>query len=319
MKLFVTGGSGFVGGALITAMRDQHQVLAMARSDEAAAAVAALGAEPVRCSLAEVTPSHLPGVEAVVHCAGYVRQWGPVDEYRRANVEGTANVIAAARGAGARRVVHISTESVLFAGRHLREMDETWPYPVRTPYPYCQTKGEAERLALAANDEVLETIVLRPVLVWGPGDQTILPEVVAMAESGRFVWVDQGRHRVSPTHIDNVTHGIRLALEGGKPGEVYFVTDGETPAQRDFLTRYAATAGVNLPSRSIPGWMARLIGSASTAAWKVTRPGREPPLTPFAAALLASEITVASDKASRELGYEPVVTVERGMARLAAG
>jgi len=319
MKLFVTGGSGFVGGAVIGALRDRHEILAMARSEQAEEVTAALGADPVRCSLEDVAASHLTGVEVVIHCAGYVHVWGPAETYHQAHVDGTRNVLAASLEAGVSRVVHISTESVLFHGDHLRHMDETWPYPASSPFPYSTTKAEAERIVLAANGPAMETIVLRPVLIWGPGDRSYLPELTAMAEAGRFAWLDRGRHRVSPTHIDNLTHAIELSLNGGRPGEVYFVTDLETPTQLDFATRYAATAGVTLPSRSIPGWLARGLGAVAEGAWRVFRPGHEPPLSRFAAALLSREITVSSDKAARELGYEPVVTIDEGMRRLMGG
>jgi len=316
MKLFVTGGSGFVGGAVIGAMRDRHEILAMARSEEAEKVVAALGAEPVRCSLEDVTASHLAGVQVVIHCAGYVHVWGPAETYHRAHVDGTRNILAAAQGAGVSRVVHISTESVLFNGDHLRDMDETWPYPTRSPFPYSTTKAEAERMVLAANSQAMETIVLRPVLIWGPGDRSYLPELTAMAEAGRFAWLDRGRHRVSPTHIENLTHAIGLAIDGGRPGEVYFITDLETPTQLDFAARYAATAGVTLPSRSIPGWLARGLGATAEAAWRVFRPGHEPPLSRFAAAPLSRETTVSCARAARALGYAPVVSIHAGLRHL---
>ncbi|HLT96056.1 MAG TPA: NAD-dependent epimerase/dehydratase family protein [Acidimicrobiia bacterium] len=318
MRLFITGGSGFVGGAVIRSLVDRHRILAMARSDRAAETVSRLGADPVRCSLDDLTPDHLVGIEAVVHCAAYVASWGRPDDYWRANVEGTARVVDAARKAGVRRLVHISTESVLFTGDHLRAMDESWPYPDKTSFPYSASKGAAERLVREAAEQ-METIVLRPILIWGPGDRTVLPELEEMAEAGRYVWVDGGRHRVSTTHVDNVAHAVGLALEYGHSGAVYFITDGETTTYREFLTRYAATAGVELGDRSVPGWLARWAGSLVEGAWKVVRPGREPPLNRFAVALLSHEITVDSDKARRELGYQPKLTIESGLAALEQG
>ena len=316
--LFVTGGSGFVGGAVIGGLSGSHRVLAMARSDEAAAAVSARGASAVHCDLGSVTPDHLDGADAVVHCAARVADWGPDRWFRHANVDGTATLVDAARLAGVNRFVHVSTESVLFSGDHLDNVDEHTPYPERTPYPYSSSKAAAERIVLGANDPSagFATVIVRPVLVWGRGDRTVLPEVVELARHGRWVWLDGGRHRVTPTHIDNLVHGISLALDRGRPGEVYFLTDGTHLPFREFLASYAATAGVELGDRSVPGWLGRSVARAVEWTWRRLAPERKPPLTAFAAASTSRHIVVDDAKARRELGYHPVTTLEEGLAAL---
>jgi nucleoside-diphosphate-sugar epimerase len=130
------------------------------------------------------------------------------------------------------------------------------------------------------------------------------------------MWLDGGRHLVSPTHISNLVHGIRLALDKGNPGQVYFITDGEHVALRDFLTRYVATAGVLLPDRTIPGWVARSVAALSEVMWRALHLKRKPPVTRLGTALLSREITIDSDKALRELGYAPVVTIVDGLASM---
>jgi hypothetical protein len=317
-RIFVTGASGFIGGALARELAVTHRVLAMSRSQASDAAIGRLGAEPVRCDLDTLEPGALPACDAVVHCAARVEPWGSREEFWRANVEGTDRVLVAARAAGARRFLHLSTEAVLWRGQHLRDVDETYPYPERTPYLYAETKAEAERRVLAANADGFATIALRPRFVWGPGDTTLVPEIRKMAERGAFVWLDGGRARTSTTHIANLVRGAVLALADGRGGECYFVTDGEVSDFRTFVTRLLAAHGVTLPDRSLPGWLARPAAIAVEGVWRALRISGQPPLVRHAVDLLCCDCVLRDDKARRELGYAPVVSVERGLAELAA-
>jgi nucleoside-diphosphate-sugar epimerase len=316
MRIFVTGASGFIGGAVARALAAEHTVFAMSRSPASDEVVAGLGAEPVRCDLAGLQPADLPQVGAVVHCAAWVEPWGTPAQYREANVEGTDRVLAAARAAGARRFVHMSTEAVLWRGQHLRDVDESHPYPERTPYLYSETKAEAERRVLAASCDDFTTVALRPRFVWGPGDRTLAPQIERMAESGAFVWLNGGRARTSTTHVANLVHAVGLALERGRGGEAYFVTDGEVTDFRSFVPRMMAPYGVTLPERSLPCWLVRPAAAAVEGLWRALGIGSQPPVTRHATDLMCCDCVVVDEKARRELGYAPVVSVERGLAEL---
>ncbi|HYD86759.1 MAG TPA: NAD-dependent epimerase/dehydratase family protein [Vitreimonas sp.] len=317
MRIFVTGGSGFVGGAATEAFGlAGHEVRAMSRAPASDPMIAARGATPVRCDLENVTAEHIGNAEAVLHCAAFVEQWGPPDAWKRFNVDGTARMLKAAREAGAKRFIHISTESVLWRGKHLRGADETYPLAPRSPYPYAATKAQAEMLVREANAPGLETIILRPRFIWGPGDTTLAPTIEAMARAGKFAWVDSGRAMTSTTHIANLVRAIELALTNGRGGEAYFVLDDGVRPMREMIAGIAAARGITLPEKSVPGWAADALGAVCEAAWRTLALKGEPPLTRFGAMIMSRDSVLKDDKARRELGYAPVISVEDGMQAL---
>ena len=319
MHAFVTGGSGFVGGHVTRRLAaDGHRVTALARSSEAADRVRDLGAEPAMGDVADrlALEAGMSGAEAAYHCAAWVGTWGDRTEIWRVNVDGTRAVLDAARRTGVRRVVHVSTESVLLDGSSFEGTDETRPYPDRFLSDYAETKAVAERLVLEANGDDLETIALRPRQVWGPGDDTWFPALAAKVRSGVFRWVDDGRHLGSSTHVQNLVEALMLATDRGHPGEVYFVTDGPPRTFREFATRYLGAAGIEIPDRSAPGWLMRALASVVERIWKLFRIDSTPPLVRVEASMVSHPQWFDDSKARRELGYEPVVTFEEGMDRL---
>ena len=290
----------------------------MTVDEGAALAVRALGAAPVRCDLENVTAAQLGDVEAVLHCAAFVEQWGPREAWKRFNVDGTACVLAAAQEAGAKRFIHISTESVLWRGQHLRNVDETYPLAPNSPYPYAATKAQAEVLVRAANAPGFETIILRPRFIWGPGDTTLLPALEQMTRAGQWMWVNGGRAITSTTHIDNLVHAIGLALNAGRGGEAYFILDEGVRPMREMITGIAASRDITLPDKSIPGWLADVIGGACELIWRALSLKSEPPLTRFSAMIMSRDCILSDVMARAELGYAPIVSVEDGLRALRA-
>ena len=321
MRVFVTGGSGFVGGHAIEALRAAgHEVYALARSASSATKVASFGATPVEGELGAVRTEALAGMDAVIHAAAHVEAWGPWELFERVNVEGTRQLLDAARTAGVRRFVHIGTEAGLFAGDSLVDIDEEQPYPARQRYPYSASKAAAERLVLAGDDPAgLRTIVLRPRLVWGPRDTSVGAAIERMAKDGSWMWMDGGRPRTSTCHVDNLCAGIvaALAAEGG--GRSYFLADEGERSLRSFFTAMAEARGLHLPDRSVPGWVVRGLAGLMDGLWRLVGRQTPPPISPFEAAMMSATITVRTDRARRELGWAPVRTVEEGMAGLAKG
>ncbi len=314
---FVTGGSGFVGGHLLERLvRDGWTVRALARSARAVARVTELGAEPVAGDLAAIPLDRLRGADVAFHLAALVDEWAPRRDYVRANVDGTAAMVAACRAAGVARLVHLSTEAVLLDGHPLSGVDETAPLRVDSPAPYAATKARAEELVLDADGNGLATVAVRPRLVWGPRDATILPGMVDAVRGGRFAWIGGGAHLTDTTHVHNVVEALVLAAGRGRGGRAYFVTDGDPIPFRDFVTRLLATAGISPSRRNLPLAVAGALTAAGERAWRTfPLPGR-PPLTRMALWLSAMECTIDISRARSELGYRPVIERDAGLAAL---
>ncbi len=316
---FVTGGSGFIGGRLVERLvAEGRPVRALARSYASAERVAALGAEPVRgdivdrASLAAATA----GTDTAFHLAAHLGEWGPWADFERGNVEGTRNVLSACAETGVRRFVHCGTEAALMAGEPLVQVDETAPLRPDSRAPYPATKARAEQAVRDANRDGFETVVVRPRFVWGKGDTTLLPGMVETVEAGKWAWVGGGGNVTDTTHVDNVVEGLVLAAGEGRPGEAYFVTDGERVTFRELVTAMLETQGVEPPDRNLPAWAAAPMARVCEAAWKFLPLKGDPPMTAFRSWLLTQECTIDISKARAELGYNPIVTHEQGLAEL---
>jgi nucleoside-diphosphate-sugar epimerase len=316
---FITGGSGFIGGALIRRLTDEGwSVRALARSDRSADAVRELGADPASGDLEDVAAMRAgaEGADVSFHAAASLGDWGTRQYFEQANVQGTRNALQASREAGVARFVHVGTEAAVTDGKPLVRIDESKPLTPHSKALYCATKAQAEQAV--RDSEGIDWVVIRPRLVWGPGDNTILPALAEAMRAGRFAWIGGGGHLTSTTHVDNVVEGLMLGAEKAKPGSVYFVTDGEPVVFKEFITALVATAGVEAPSRSLPAGLAKAVAAGSEGLWRTLRLKGAPPLTRLAVWLSSMECTIDDSRAREQLGYREVKTREQGLAELAA-
>src|SRR4051794_38324110 len=222
MRAFVTGGSGFIGGRLIMRLRDEGwQVRALVRSDGSADVVRLLGAEPVRGDIAHVdaVSAGAEGCSHAFHAAAHVGDWGPRADFVRDNVLGTQNALAGCAAAGVERFVHVGTEAALLAGQPLVDADESLPLRPDSPSLYPSTKALAEQaVRQASRAGSFETVVVRPRFVWGPGDTTVLPSLVAAVESGQFKWIGGGRPPPPAPPLGKTGSRGWVPGRGGGPG-----------------------------------------------------------------------------------------------------
>lgn len=322
LPVLVTGGSGYVGRNLIRALAARGtKIKALARSDETAALIERLGAIPIAGDLDDIKALRKAASDCAVvfHAAAYVGDWGPAELFERVNVQGTRHVLSAAKAEGVRRLVHVSTEAVLADGKPIISADEDRPIPNSVLPGYPRSKAMAEREVRTASSGSFETVVIRPRFIWGRDDTTLLPQLEQAVLTGRFAWISQGHYLTSTCHIVNACHGALLAAESGKPGAVYFLTDGDPIEARAFLSALLATRGLNPGSRSVPRTLAKWGAAAAETLYSIFESETAPPVTRFAVGLLGQEVTVRDDLARREIGYAPIMTREEGLEELKTG
>jgi len=318
MKIFITGGSGYVGRNTIRTLKKKHTLIALVRSAESAQKVKALGAKPVVADLLDRASlvRAMKGCTAVIHAAADTNHGEGTAEQERINVEGTRTVFAAARDAGLKRGIQISTESVLADGNPLVQVDETYPIPARHAGNYSRTKALAEAAALGESKGKFIVAAVRPRFVWGRDDTTALPQLIDAAKTGRLKWIDGGHYLTSTTHIANVVAGVEAALTRAKAGEVYFVTDGAPISFRTFVTDLLATQGVAAPKGSVPRFLVRAVLHLTTFLAKLTRGFIQPPMSWQEYGTVGHEMTISDAKARRELKYKPVISIAEGLQEL---
>jgi nucleoside-diphosphate-sugar epimerase len=319
-RLFITGANGYVGRNLTRYFLQKGvEVVALVRSPQAAEQLETLGAVAVIGDLFLSTLTEaMMGCDALIHAAADTDHGYGGAEQMRVNAQGAESVFRAARAAGVTRAVHISTESVLSDGRPLVMVDETRPYPRRPAGSYSRSKIAAEKAVLTLNSQDLAVMAVRPRFVWGRDDTTALPALVEAARSGQMAWIEGGDYLTSTTHIDNLCHGVDLALRHGQGGEVYFLTDGAPVVFRTFITALLRSQNAPVTDKTAPRAVVRVVAALGDLISLVTR-GRKPvPLTLQGFAASAVEVTLDIGKARSRLGYEPVVSIQAGLRMMDA-
>ena len=261
------------------------------------------------------------GCDVVFHVAAKPGIWGDYADFFETNVTGTRNVIAACRRHGVHRLVYTSSPSVVFDGRDMQGVDESVPYPTHYEAHYPQTKALAEQSVRAANDAELATVSLRPHLIWGPGDNHLLPRLVARAQAGQLRRIGSHPNPIDTIHVENAADAHLLAgerLAPGSPiaGKVYFISQGEPVPLWDMVNRLLHAAGAPPVTSSLPVWLAMWLAWAFETAHRLTRNPHEPRLTRFVVRELSTAHWFDISAARRDLGYAPRISIAAGLEQL---
>ena len=305
----VTGATGGLGLALTRELLDAGYVVrATGRSARAIDRLRGMGAEVVAGDLFDLGPDAVcRNVDAVFHAAALSSPWGPEADFQRANVDMTRDLLAAAGQAGVGSFVFVSSPSVYARWADQTDLTEDTPWPARPLNPYARTKGEAERLVLAADAPGFRTVAIRPRAIIGPDDAVLLPRILRLVRRGRFPLFRDGRALVELTEVRDAARALRLAdvHREAAGGQAINITGGAPLPVRDLVLRLAQALEVEVRTVSIPLALGQALSVGADALCKAL-PGRpEPVLTPYTLSTLAWSQTFDLGKARRLLGYEP--------------
>jgi nucleoside-diphosphate-sugar epimerase len=317
--VLVTGATGFVGSHIAEAfVRHGETVRALARPGADTAFLEKAGITTVRGDLSEPESlkAAVEGVDVVVHAAAKVGDWGPVDEYRKVNVEGTRALFDAVLGKPLHRLVYVSTLGV-YEARHHYQTDETEPLPTRHIDGYTQSKVEAEQLALQYHrKQAVPVTILRPGFVYGPRDRMVLPRLADRLKERSVLYIARGKYALNTTFVGNFADAVLLAVDSPNAvGEVFNITDGEFVSKRKFFETVADGLGLRRPKSfpPVPVWLARIMANWREAKFRRENRPNPPRITQAQLKFAGLNLDFSIAKARTKLGYTPRVHFDEGM------
>ncbi|MEL0628579.1 NAD-dependent epimerase/dehydratase family protein [Psychromonas aquatilis] len=318
--VFVTGAGGFLGTALCRFLRAvEIEVIGFSRSYYPH--LERLGVTQVQGDLKDVTAltKAMKGADLVFHVASKAGVWGTKQSYFDANVTGANNVITACEENKVKKLIYTSTPSVTFDGTDESGINETQPYAKKFLNYYGLSKAIAEQHILSANSQSLQTVALRPHLIWGPGDQHLIPRVISRAKAGKLKLVGKTDKLVDTIYIDNAVHAHILAaneLFHDKPkcaGKAYFLSNDQPILMADMLNQILATQNLPPVTVRVPSTIAYIAGGLLECWYGITRKTDEPIMTRFVAKQLSTSHYFDISAARQDFGYQPLISIEQGM------
>ncbi len=318
--VLVTGGGGFLGSAIIERLVARgDSVRSLARGDYPK--LANMGVDQIRGDIGDrqTVETACLGMKLVYHVAAKPPPWGKYRDYYKTNVTGTQNVIDGCSRNNISRLIYTSTPSVVFDGSDMQGLSESAPYPARLKAYYPKTKAMAEQLVLSATGNRLQTVVLRPHQIWGPGDPHFAPRLIARAK--KLKRIGNGNNLVDTTYIDNAADAHILAADTLKKnsaisGNIYFISQADPIPAWDMIDAILAAAGLPPVKGTLSYKTAWTLGAIMEFFYRAFQLPGEPPMTRFLADAVAKSHWFDISAAKRDLGYIPGVSTKEGLRRL---
>lgn len=319
-KVMVTGGGGFLGKAIVKLLVERgDDVVSFSRNHYTD--LAAMGVQQILGDISDkvAVENACKDLDLLFHVAAKPGIWGDYTDYYKTNVLGTQNVISACQKHHVSRLVYTSSPSVIFGGTSMEGVDESVPYPDNYSAHYPRTKAIAEQQVVRSTSESLKTIILRPHLIWGPGDNHLVPRIIERAN--RLIRVGSGQNLVDTIYIDNAAEGHilaanRLEENHNLSGKIYFISQGDPLPLWEMVDNILMAAGLAPVQRSMPYSIAWLAGAFLELVYKTFNIRGEPQMTRFLAKELATAHWFNINAARNDLGYRPRVSTKKGLVRL---
>jgi len=323
MNAMVTGGGGFIGSALVGELiKKGFKVTSFSQGDYPG--LRKIGVKPIRGNLSDQDSviKASKNIDIIFHVAAKAGSNGDYSEFYETNVTGTENIINACKINKIPYLIFTSSASVVFDGKDIEGSDESLPYPAHPASYYTATKAMAEKLILNANSDSLKTLSLRPHLVYGPGDNHLLPGIILKAAYGRLRRIGNCRNIVDVSYIDNVVAAHINAAQAilndpDTGGQAYFISNGEPVLLWDFLDMILQVSGLGPVKKSVPVWIAMVISHLTQTFHEVFYKDQESLITPFIVSELVHSHWFNINKARKYLNYNPVISNSEGLKRLA--
>ena len=318
MKILITGATGFIGNAIAHRLVEQgHSLRCLVRKDSDTRQLADIVWEKAVGDITSIEDCReaTRGMEAVIHTAAFVTDFGHWKTFRKVNVQGSLNLAEASLGNKVGRFVYLSTSDVLGVVTD-RVIDDTMDYK-RTGFPYPDTKIEAEQeLFDLYRKRSLPLVAFRPAWVYGPGDRTFFPEVVDAMANGTMIYFGSKKNFLYLNYIDNLVDAILCGLEQDKAiGRAYLVTDDVPITWEDLCCRLADGVGCSSPKITIPYGLSYAAAFGLESVWGLVRAKSRPLLTRYAVTLMGSNMRYDITRLKQELGYRPSISPEVGLER----
>ena len=319
-NVLVTGGGGFLGRAVVEKLlQRKDRVISISRKFYTD--LQRIGAEQIQADIRDknTLEKSFQGVQTVFHIAAKADIWGKKADFFATNVTGTKNVISACTKNKVKILVYTSSPSVVFNGKDMAGVDESIPYADHFNAFYPETKAIAEKMVRSAASENLRVIILRPHLIWGPGDNHLVPGIIKKAKSLKRI--GSGENLVDTIYIDNAADAHILARDALKrnpdlSGNVYFISQGRPVKLWSMVDDILDAAGLDPVSGSVSSRTAWLAGFFFELFYRILRIDKEPPMTRFVAEELATSHWFDISGAKKDLGYFPLVSTEKGLEKL---